>query len=359
MKILHLLASNRFSGAENVVCQIIGMTKDCNNLEMLYCSPSGEIDSALEERGIKFLPIDKLSVREVKRVISETSPDIIHAHDMRASFIAARACGKIKLISHIHNNAFDSRDISLKSLAYMLAAKKASHIFWVSDSSFEGYRFHSLFRKKSEVLYNIIDMEALYKKMKTDTAVYDYDVVYLGRLTYQKDPQRLIKVFDKVLKAVPNCRFAIIGTGELESECKALCKALGIENNVHFLGFMSNPLSLLYQSKVMVMTSRWEGTPMCALEALSLGVPIVSTPVDGLRVLIDDGENGYMSNEDDVLAQYIFNLISNSDMQNKFSLAALQKAEQINDKETYKSRIMIQYKGENDENNCNIDSGIQ
>ena len=188
MKILHVLASNRFSGAENVVCQIINMFKFESNMDMIYCSPDGQIKDALNERQINFVPVKKLSVKEIRRIIKDQEPDVIHAHDMRASFISARACGKIPLVSHIHNNAFDSRGVSLKSLAFYYAAKKAKHIFWVSWSAFEGYKFHSKLKDKSEVLHNVIDIDALYRKMEEDKNNYDYDVIYLGRLTYPKNP---------------------------------------------------------------------------------------------------------------------------------------------------------------------------
>ena len=53
MKVLHLLASNKYSGAENVVCQIISMFKD--EVEMVYCSPNGEIENTLRDKKIKFI----------------------------------------------------------------------------------------------------------------------------------------------------------------------------------------------------------------------------------------------------------------------------------------------------------------
>ena len=54
MKIMHLLATNSFSGAENVVCQIIDMYKNDKNLDMVYCSPNGKIKNKLVEKNIKF-----------------------------------------------------------------------------------------------------------------------------------------------------------------------------------------------------------------------------------------------------------------------------------------------------------------
>ena len=56
MKVLHLLQSNRFSGAENIACQIISMCSE-EKIEFAYASPDGPIRDALKERNIKFLPI--------------------------------------------------------------------------------------------------------------------------------------------------------------------------------------------------------------------------------------------------------------------------------------------------------------
>lgn len=218
MKVLHLLSTSKFSGAENVACQIIKMISNDDRFDMVYCSPDGDIRNRLIEKGIKFRPLHSLSVSNVKKAIQEQNPDIIHAHDMKARFIAALACGKIPLVSHIHNNAYNSRGISLKSMAYTFAGFKSKHIFWVSDTSFSGYFFHNIFKNKSSVLYNIIDVDALIENMKKDNTEYDYDIVYVGRLTYPKNPQRLLKVLKQAIGKKPDLKIAIIGSGELENE---------------------------------------------------------------------------------------------------------------------------------------------
>ena len=344
MKILMVLSSSRFSGAENVVCQIINMFRDKPEVEFVYTSCDGEIRGTLAEKNIAFAPMSDINPKELKRVISEVNPDIIHAHDMRASFVAARACGKIPLISHIHNNAFDSRKISPKSVAYLYAAKKAKHIFWVSNSALEGYKFAKQVSKKSDVLYNIIDVNELYQRMLTDSEEYSYDVTYLGRLSYPKNPQRLMRVLAKVIEKKPDVKIAVVGKGELEDETKALAAELGIEKNVDFLGFRSNPSKILHSSKVMIMTSRWEGTPMCALESMALKVPIISTPVDGLKDLVINGETGYLSDSDDEIAERIFELITNKELQEKLSANIYDKAVKYNDIDVYSNRIYDEYK---------------
>ena len=344
MTILHVLYSNRFSGAENVVCQIIEMFRESPDVRMVYCSPDGQIREALEERGVEFAPISELSRAELRRVIAEVRPDVVHAHDMRASFVSALACKKIPLISHIHNNAFDSRGLSPKSLAFLYAAKKAKHIFWVSESAMSGYAFKKSVAKKSDVLCNIISIDALYKKMKSDEQEYSYDLAYVGRLTYPKNPQRLMAVAAKLRELKSDVKIAVVGNGDLEEETHALCREYGLEGNVDFLGFRSNPLKILYSSSAMVMVSRWEGTPMCALEAMALGVPIVSTPVDGLKVLIDEGENGYLSDDDSELAEKLFSIINDPSLRERMSEYTLNKARVINDVDTYRTRLLEQYK---------------
>lgn len=343
IRVMHLLQSNRFSGAENVVCQIISLMKNNPEVEMIYCSLDGQIQEALNERNIRFLPIADITFREVKRVINEWHPNLIHAHDMRASFIASRVCGAVPIISHIHNNNFDSRGLSVKSIAYLFAAYKAKHIFWVSRSSYEGYYFRKLFAIKSTVLYNIIDIDSLYKRMQLDFNQYSYDVIFIGRLTFQKNPQRLLKVFRLVVDRKPDIKIAIVGTGELEEEIVYLRDKLKLVNNVKLFGFQSNPLKILRDSKVMVMTSRWEGTPMCALESLALGVPVVSTPTDGLKELIKNGVNGFLCERDNEIANNILRIVTDEVLHSKLSRKSYQESLLYNDRVRYCNEILKCY----------------
>lgn len=342
-RILHILCSNRYSGAENVVCQIIHMFANEDDFEFIYCSPDGDIRSTLKEKNINFEPIEKVSVSEIRKVIKATSPDIIHTHDMRASFYASLVCGKIPLITHIHNNNFDSRKLTLKTILYRFAAKKTKHIFWVSESSFEGYYYHDKFKEKSTVLYNVIDPQQLIEKAEMADNKEKYDVVYLGRLTYQKNPERVIEVLDNVIEKYPYLKAAIIGTGELENDIKELINQKELETNIHMLGFMSNPYGILKNSKIMIMTSRWEGTPMCGLEAIALGVPIISTPTDGLKDIIKVGETGYLSDNDDDLANGILEVITNEEKLLYMKSSCYRRNEEINNLSAYKESVFKQY----------------
>lgn len=342
MKVLHVLYSQIYTGAEKVAAQII--TAFEGKVDMAYASlDSDSVWEILDGMGIKHYSFDELTPAQLGKIIKEYQPDVIHAHDMRASFVSALCCGKIPLISHIHNNAYDSRGLSPKSIAYLIAGFKAKHILWVSNSSYEGYIFHKLFAKKSSVLYNIIDAARIYAMRDADEKSYDYDMIYVGRLTYQKDPQRLMGLCRLLQAQKPDIKVAIVGAGELEQETRTLCRELKLENNVDFLGFQSNPIKMVSDSKVMILTSRWEGTPMCALEAMALGTPVVSTPTDGMKDLIENGENGYLSDSDEELAASVLKLLTDAEHRKLLSENTKQKFARINDEEAYNQTIYSWY----------------
>ena len=370
MKVLHIVNTGWFSGAENIACQIIDAFR--SNVEMTYCGYDGTIRPVLESSGIEFFPIKKMSVRELKRVLKGVKPDIIHAHDMRASFFASLSCGNIPLVCHVHGNALDSRRISLKSVFFLFAAYKAKHIFWVHESSFMGYIisihscniftpcklnpfikrpcysfmgyiFHSFFKEKSSILQNVLNTELLIKKKDDDSCNYDYDVVYLGRITSQKNPERLINVFQKLVAINPNAKCAIVGDGIMTDFVAKLIKQMDLTKNVFLLGFKNNPMKLLSDSKALLMTSLWEGLPICALEALALGVPVVSTPVDGLRSIIQNGKNGYLSNNDDEIANYLNILICDKKLHDELSRNCVALSKEYNDFNSYKRKVFSVY----------------
>ena len=344
IKILHVLVSNSYSGAENVVCQIISMFKNNSNIEMIYCSTDGKIRKALNERKVTYALMKEPTKNEIKRIIKEVKPDLIHAHDMRASFLVSIAAQKIPFISHIHNNNFNSRGVNLKSILYLYAAVKSKHILWVSKSSFKGYYFSKLLKNKSKILYNFINSGEIEKKSELAVEKKGYDIIYLGRLTEQKNPKRLLDVLKITISKKSDIRIGIIGTGDLEDDVRKTIEDENLSNNISYLGFMSNPYGILKNSKVMIMTSLWEGTPMCALEAMSLGVPIVSTPTDGLCELIDEGNTGYLREDDNKLAECCIEVVENENLYNNMSQKSRDRAKDLMNIEQYKSTLETLYK---------------
>ena len=342
MKILHVLSSNRYSGAENVVCQIMGMFD--GEIEMCYCSPDGDIANTLKEKGIQFLPLKKFSVKEIKRAVEQYKPDIIHAHDLKAIVMVGCISKRYRKVAHIHVNDKEKMSkLSLKSIILKWFSKKYEHLFWVSNSCLQDYKYKSSIQHKSSVLYNIIDTNKLENLVLQDDKEYNYDIVYLGRLTYQKDPIRLIEIAKQLKLIKPNFKMAIVGTGDMFEEVKSAVIDSDLTDNVDCLGFMRNAYKLLSQSKVMIMTSRFEGTPMSALESLALGTPIVSTKTDGMVDLLKDDYNGMLYNNNDEAVKFIVDVIENEDKQRYLTNNCIEFSNKYNDMNDYKNKLKSIY----------------
>lgn len=342
MKVLHVLASSSYSGAENVACQIIKMFE--GEADMCYCSPNGPIADSLKEKNIELFPLKKLSIKEIKKAIKFYKPDVLHCHDLKATILCSRFKNLVK-ISHIHGNKSNMSKLSVKSLLYYMCAKKFDKIFWVSKSCFEDFKFKSKLQQKSIILPNIISIEHLKNLVNSDKNNYNYDIVYLGRLVYEKNPTRLIEIANLLKTKLPHFKMAIVGDGQYKEQLLDLIKQSNLKDNVFCLGFNSNPYKILSCAKTMLMTSIMEGTPMCAVESMSLGVPVVSTKTDGMVQLVKQGENGFLYDTNEEAANYILNIINNE--YKNLSKTTIDFAQKYNDIKEYKINILTSYKNKN------------
>lgn len=337
MKILHILNTKHLSGAENVVADICMMFKD--QIDMVYCSPKGQISEALKDRSVTFIPVNDLSLLQINKVIKKYNPDIIHAHDIKATLIGALLTKKIPLVSHLHGNQEDMRKFSIKSLIYYLSTIKAKKIIMVSKSCLLDYYFKKFIYKKTTILKNIIYKSRIEQLTLKDTNKYNFDFVFLGRLSYPKNPERVAIVASMVLNRLPDAKFGVIGDGELKKSMVSIFKQNGVSDRVVFTGKLEYPYNALKASKCILMCSRFEGTPIAALEAMFLGLPIVSTPTDGIIDLVDQGVTGFLSDDNNVLADYVVKMLTNQEMRNDFSNQEMVKFNTLNNIDQYKKDL--------------------
>lgn len=306
-RIMHLLSSNIYSGAENVACNII---KELNSkYDICYCSPKGNVSEKLKDYSIKYIGIKRMSYHEIKKAVYDFKPDIIHAHDNKATVFASFFHKKCKIISHIHGNNKIMNRRNLKTILFNLCSNNIDKFIWVSDSSLDGYYYKKNILNKSVVLYNVIDTKEVKNKSNAYKVEKKYDLIFLGRLAYPKNPERLIDIM-KILKGKKNdITLAIVGDGSDRAKIEQLVHDFGLNDNITFYGYKQNPYPILKNSKILVMTSIYEGTPMCALEAQALGKYIIATPVDGLKKIVINDDNGFLSNDNEELANKIIEFL--------------------------------------------------
>jgi CDP-glycerol glycerophosphotransferase len=133
----------------------------------------------------------------------------------------------------------------------------------------------------------------------------DHVFVTIGRLSVEKDQEMLIRSFVEIGDAVPGSKLIIVGSGFLDSRLQHVVDELDVSDRVLLAGQRDNPFPILARADTFVLSSRHEGQPMVLLEALSLGVPIISTDLVGARELLggDDPNGLLVSNNQHSLAE--------------------------------------------------------
>lgn len=130
----------------------------------------------------------------------------------------------------------------------------------------------------------------------------------VGRLIAKKGPQHTIRAFALVHRECPEARLRLLGDGPLRPECEALVASLGLGQAVAFLGAGGRDRVVqemrearaFVQHSVVAPNGDREGTPVSAVEAASMGLPIVCTRHEGLVDVVVDGATGWLVEEGDV-----------------------------------------------------------
>ncbi len=277
-----------------------------------YVSPNGPISRKCNESKVDFIPLERLDFKNIKKVIKNIKPNIIHAHDLKATFYSIFFWRTSRIISHIHVNHKFMKIPSFRSFSLLFFSLFISNIIWVSDSAYNNFIFKFLIKKKSLILRNIIDKDNILSRISSNDSNLKFDLVFIGRITYQKNPEKMIEIIKIITKSKPDLKVAIIGNGDKLNEIKKLVSKLNLDKNITFFGFIDNPYNILSNSKVFFMTSRYEGTPMAALEALALGIPIISTPVDGMVNLVLQHKTGFLIDSNKEFAEKVLFLLSDN-----------------------------------------------
>lgn len=184
-------------------------------------------------------------------------------------------------------------------------------------------------QKKSEIIFNPVDVGE-YNRSALLTEKKD-EIVSVGRLINQKNPFMLMDAYKKILNQHPTYVLTYLGEGDLMDSLKKHAEDLGIAGRVNFLGAVKNVFEYIRFSKLYVMTSDYEGMPNALIEAMCIGVPVVSTKVSGAVDLIAEGVNGRLVNCSDVdeLAITMHEMIDNYDKTKDYAVKAVSLNEQL------------------------------
>ncbi len=126
-------------------------------------------------------------------------------------------------------------------------------------------------------------------------------ILGIGRLTRQKGFSTLLQAFANLAAKNPQLRLIILGEGQDRAALLNMAEASGIGDRLALPGYVKNPYAYVARAKLFVLSSRWEGSPNALIEALSLGIPVVSSDCpSGPREILQAGKYGRLVRVGDV-----------------------------------------------------------
>ncbi len=252
---------------------------------------------------------DLASLLDLVYLMRRVRPDVVHTATSKAGFLgrlAARLTGVPLVVHTIYELPENSTSSPWVRGFYwaleFLAARLAHHLVTISEPNRRQILAERICTsRKLTLIPEGLDL-ARYQASRSASQVraelgIPQDaplVVSVGRLEPAKGHADLLAAFRRVVDRFPQARLAIVGRGYLESELRALCQTLGIQDRVMFLGFREDLLDLVGACDVFALASLYEGQGVATMEAMAMSRPTVCTGVGGVTDVVVEGETGYM-----------------------------------------------------------------
>ncbi len=319
MKIVHIITDLYTGGAEKFCVDLCNeLSKDPNN-KVYLCILGKETDSILYKNilpSVKRVNLEKEKGYDLKLIkklyefLKEIKPDVTHTH-LRAQAYAFLPLILLNIpnIHTVHNVAQKEIGKPIRALYKILynffnfTPVAISHEVQETIKKEYGEKFDKLVYNGTKAVEKSEKFEETKKEIENfkkhpDTKVF----VQIGRVGYQKNQKMLIEVFEELINEQFDISLLMIGfTGEgnpatekYYKECLNLIKS---PDRIKFIGERSNIGDYLILSEAMLLSSLYEGLPIVVLEAMSAGKAVISTPAGGVVDVIEDGVNGYLSED--------------------------------------------------------------
>ncbi|MBL8990397.1 MAG: glycosyltransferase family 4 protein, partial [Phycisphaerae bacterium] len=220
--------------------------------------------------------------------------DVVHAHDwltFPAGIAAARATGR-PLVVHVHSTEFDRAGDGVNQRVYEIERRgmvSAMRVICVSELT-KGIvvRRYGIDASRVDVVYNGIENSRLQPHAGDRIQKGDRIVLFLGRITMQKGPEYFIAAAKKVLEKVPEAKFIVAGSGDMELRMVELAAEMGIGHRVLFTGFLRGAdVDRVYRmADCYVMPSVSEPFGIAPLEAIRNDVPTIISKQSGVSEVL-------------------------------------------------------------------------
>ncbi len=351
IKVLFLTNSLGGGGAERVLVNLVNhldKTKfsvsvrtifaDGVNLKDLTASVDYSCKHITYFKGItfflKFIPAGIM----YKRIVGNDDFDLVIAflHGISTKVVSGCKNEAVKKVAWLHYGD-PHRGSFFKCWLFKKKAFKAyskfNRIIGVSNTVSNAFKEYTKIAVSVDTLYNVNDTDRIVK-LAEEPFVFDFknkeiiSICSVGRLANQKGYDRLISAVKRLYDEGYRFNLSILGEGAEHDALQRQIDNCGLSDVVHLLGFCENPYSAITRCDLFVSSSREEGLATVLTEALTLGVPILSTNVSGAKeVLGENNEYGLVvDNSENGIYFGIKKMLDNKELMNQYASTARERA---------------------------------
>jgi glycosyltransferase involved in cell wall biosynthesis len=309
LRILQITHDLKAGGLQRVVIDLAqGLRRLGHDAHICSLRGTGPLAAEVRARGIPLWEMpwpergaDRMLFLKVFRLLRQKRYDVVHTHNTQPFLDGGLAAALARVPVRIHTDHARPFPDKLRYMAMeRLMSLSYRKVVGVSAHTAGELRRHEgIAPSKLAVIPNGIDGDWYRsecarldrRRLREEAGLGRFRSVFgLGaRLEAQKGIAFLLEAMPAILERHPDCALALAGSGSLEAELKEKARALGVADNVFFLGAYPQLLRFYPLLDFLVLPSLWEGLPLCILEAISLGLPIVATRVGGVGDALEDG----------------------------------------------------------------------
>lgn len=264
---------------------------------------------------------DLRALGELRTLIRDFQPDIVHTHTSKAGILgrlAAWSLGERGIVHGVHIlpflNVGPLQRFVYLSLERLVAPPTAAFVN-VSSGMREACEDVRLGLGRHHVVPSGMDVDRFWAGQGFSTAELAGElglaetqagavelIVMAAALEPRKRIFEFLDVFAKVAAERPLARFVVLGEGFDRARIEARAAALGVSERVHLVGFRSDPERWMKTAAVCVLSSEREGLPRVLVQYALCGRPIVTTRLPGVDHVLRDGVTSFLTPVDDVSA---------------------------------------------------------
>lgn len=344
MKVLHLISGGDSGGAKTHVFSLMDKLTQKADVTVV-CLMRGVFYEEILERDVRVLLYEQRSrfdlsvLKKLLTLIREEGFDLVHAHGARANFIAAFLINRagVPIVTSMHSDYLLDFDSFAKRLVFTnlnrLSLRRIRYFIAVSDP-FRQMLIERKFKPNNIfTVYNGMDFQKPITPLDRQAFLEKYQlsglpdgVPLIGmatRFDKVKGVDVLIRAAREVCDRFPTAHFLIAGDGEDRPLLESLIAELGLFEQVHLLGFVSEMDAFYQLIDINMLTSHSESFPYALLEGARLKKATVASAVGGIPKLIINGKTGYTfaDNDHHGCAEQILHLLSEEGAVERFGNA--------------------------------------